>query len=409
MQLSLEDLCKFLMLEGMQKPESAKQAVTLLGQLRLREMARLSYTKEDWFQKEKQRLEEMQLHLEVLPEQEVRSFFRSSTLNQKPPAESAPTRPESLVPALPVPARDTPELLTPPSKQAERDKSVPELLAPPVSEANHQKDAPELPGPPLKQPEHSEGGQDSSARSLKQVGLQTPASDLRNMALMAGTPDKETRSVEKNDLLALLEVRISDTIQKKGRKMQLSLEDLCKFLMLEGMQKPESAKQAVTLLGQLRLREMARLSYTKEDWFQKEKQRLEEMQLHLEALPEQEVRSFFRSSTLSLQPAPELLTPPLKRQRTAPHDGDGLRAVFDKIDGDGSQQITRIEFIKACRQDTSIKEFFGIKGDIQQENGGRDQFESIFQCMDKNQDKKISWEEFQKFCQNELPAWLAQS
>uniref|UniRef100_A0A7S2JX14 EF-hand domain-containing protein n=1 Tax=Zooxanthella nutricula TaxID=1333877 RepID=A0A7S2JX14_9DINO len=49
--------------------------------------------------------------------------------------------------------------------------------------------------------------------------------------------------------------------------------------------------------------------------------------------------------------------------------------------------------IKVCRQDLGVAEFFGIPSTIRQEDGSRDTFEQVFQGIDDNDDRMISFEE----------------
>merc|ERR1711874_41861 len=44
-----------------------------------------------------------------------------------------------------------------------------------------------------------------------------------------------------------------------------------------------------------------------------------------------------------------------------------------------------------------VADFFGLPRKIRQEDGSRDKMESLFQKIDGNNDRKISWEEFFRF------------
>mmetsp|Transcript_63968 Transcript_63968/g.161203 ORF Transcript_63968/g.161203 Transcript_63968/m.161203 type:complete len:371 (+) Transcript_63968:44-1156(+) len=72
---------------------------------------------------------------------------------------------------------------------------------------------------------------------------------------------------------------------------------------------------------------------------------------------------------------------------------DSLRAIFDKCDLNSDGRINKREFIKACRQDAEVANFFEIPQNIRQEDGSRTRFEEKFQDMDKDSDREIRWAE----------------
>jgi hypothetical protein len=55
--------------------------------------------------------------------------------------------------------------------------------------------------------------------------------------------------------------------------------------------------------------------------------------------------------------------------------------------------------IKICRKDPDVARFFGLPSQILQEDGSRDQLEILFQGIDTNADREITWEEFSIFHQ----------
>ncbi|CAJ1377234.1 unnamed protein product [Effrenium voratum] len=74
-----------------------------------------------------------------------------------------------------------------------------------------------------------------------------------------------------------------------------------------------------------------------------------------------------------------------------------LRAVFDSCDVQRNGMVNKRELIKAIRRDAKMAEFFGLPMEIRQEDGSRDAMERLFQSMDSDADREITWEEFVSF------------
>uniref|UniRef100_A0A7S4SL61 EF-hand domain-containing protein n=1 Tax=Alexandrium monilatum TaxID=311494 RepID=A0A7S4SL61_9DINO len=72
-----------------------------------------------------------------------------------------------------------------------------------------------------------------------------------------------------------------------------------------------------------------------------------------------------------------------------------LRAVFDRVDVNGSGSISMIETIKALRTDERFAQALGFAGTVwvRQEDGTRDAFMRVFNRVDLDSDSTISWEE----------------
>merc|ERR1712196_166118 len=70
--------------------------------------------------------------------------------------------------------------------------------------------------------------------------------------------------------------------------------------------------------------------------------------------------------------------------------------IFDMCDIKGDNQINKRELIKACKSNKAIADFFKLPTAIRQEDG-RNQFESIFQAIDSDDNRELSWEEFKIF------------
>ena len=95
---------------------------------------------------------------------------------------------------------------------------------------------------------------------------------------------------------------------------------------------------------------------------------------------------------------------------TAPHcrasEAALRRAAMSGSRGDrnGDGVLSRIEVIKACRDDESIRVLLGLPRVIRQEDGTRDAFERVFQHLDADSSKSISFDEFMRvFGGSEFP------
>lgn len=76
---------------------------------------------------------------------------------------------------------------------------------------------------------------------------------------------------------------------------------------------------------------------------------------------------------------------------------DELLKIFKRCDKTPDGKITKREFIKACRSEPEIARFFGVPGYVRQEDDTRDRLEEIFQSMDQNHDRAVTWDEFRYF------------
>ena len=76
------------------------------------------------------------------------------------------------------------------------------------------------------------------------------------------------------------------------------------------------------------------------------------------------------------------------------------RRIFELVDRNADGMINPRELLIALRRKknrsvaAAVSAFLGLPTDIQQEGGGREAFENIFQGMDVNGDRKVSWVEF---------------
>jgi hypothetical protein len=74
-----------------------------------------------------------------------------------------------------------------------------------------------------------------------------------------------------------------------------------------------------------------------------------------------------------------------------------IQSVFEFIDKQQDGVLSRIEVIQACRRNKSIADVLGIPHVIKQEDGSRDLFEKVFQCIDSESDSEISYESFKQY------------
>lgn len=74
-----------------------------------------------------------------------------------------------------------------------------------------------------------------------------------------------------------------------------------------------------------------------------------------------------------------------------------LHSIFEKCDTNSDGHINKRELVLGIRRDATVAAFFGLPEVIRQEDGSRDQMEQIFQSLDKNDDREISWAEFRRW------------
>jgi len=74
-----------------------------------------------------------------------------------------------------------------------------------------------------------------------------------------------------------------------------------------------------------------------------------------------------------------------------------LRSIFDLCKSGSEEVINKRGLIKICRKDASVADFFGLASNIRQEDGSKDALERLFQAMDTDGDRQLSWSEFRSF------------
>jgi len=86
-----------------------------------------------------------------------------------------------------------------------------------------------------------------------------------------------------------------------------------------------------------------------------------------------------------------------------------LRAMFDRVDANGSGKVSMAETIKALQVDESFARVLGFDGPfrVRQEDGTRESFCRAFQQVDADGDRNISWEELLVFASGQRDANLA--
>lgn len=100
---------------------------------------------------------------------------------------------------------------------------------------------------------------------------------------------------------------------------------------------------------------------------------------------------------LAMRPNTAPTTPSGNGLRPEKVDKAQLRAVFDSVDTQQNGMVNKRELIKAIRRDAKMAEFFGLPMEIRQEDGSRDEMEKLFQAMDSDADREITWDEFVNF------------
>ncbi|CAJ1335245.1 unnamed protein product [Effrenium voratum] len=74
-----------------------------------------------------------------------------------------------------------------------------------------------------------------------------------------------------------------------------------------------------------------------------------------------------------------------------------LREAFRQCDNNNDNFVTKIELIKACKQHPKVAELFGVPAHLRDD--ARAQFEHVFQAMDKDSDRRVSFEEVKAYFQ----------
>jgi hypothetical protein len=72
-----------------------------------------------------------------------------------------------------------------------------------------------------------------------------------------------------------------------------------------------------------------------------------------------------------------------------------LEAIFASIDANGDGQLSAAEVIKAVRANPLVAQLIGLADhNVRQEDGSRDEFERVFQEIDRDQNRKLDRSEF---------------
>ena len=78
------------------------------------------------------------------------------------------------------------------------------------------------------------------------------------------------------------------------------------------------------------------------------------------------------------------------------------RAVFVAMDKNGDGAVDVREFILALRRSSdggaALARYTGMPARVRQEDGTREAFERVFQDMDANGDRMVTWPEFAAYC-----------
>lgn len=96
-------------------------------------------------------------------------------------------------------------------------------------------------------------------------------------------------------------------------------------------------------------------------------------------------------------PPPQKLPTAELAKRDSAEQANILLEIFSAVDKSGDGQVSKIELIKALRRSPGVPEFFGLPQYIRQEDGSRDLMEELFQEMDVDDDRNVSWDEFYDF------------
>jgi len=104
-----------------------------------------------------------------------------------------------------------------------------------------------------------------------------------------------------------------------------------------------------------------------------------------------------RRSSMAAPPPQKLPTVEVAKKRDSSMEVETLLEIFTEVDKNNNGSVSRAELIKACRRAPGVAEFFGLPSYIRQEDGSRDMLEELFQDMDVDNDKDVTWDEFVNF------------
>jgi len=82
-----------------------------------------------------------------------------------------------------------------------------------------------------------------------------------------------------------------------------------------------------------------------------------------------------------------------------PSGNADLRVLFSFMDKNGDGKVSRIEMIQALRKDPNAARYLGLPSKFKQGTPEHTEFERVFQRLDADGSKEISWEEFERICQ----------
>jgi len=82
------------------------------------------------------------------------------------------------------------------------------------------------------------------------------------------------------------------------------------------------------------------------------------------------------------------------------------RTIFTTLDRDGSNSVSKIELIVGLKSSHLVREFFGLPGQIRQEDAAtRRRLEDIFQSIDKDNNKSLTWDELELWINDNPSRW----
>lgn len=116
------------------------------------------------------------------------------------------------------------------------------------------------------------------------------------------------------------------------------------------------------------------------------------------ALTRPQVQSIATALALPARRKTEVLLSDIKEQLNTTDDARlAVRAAFKMIDKNNDGTLSRIEVIKALRTQEKVSELLKLPHVIRQEDGTRDNFEVVFQAIDRDDSKSISMSEFEDY------------
>ena len=110
------------------------------------------------------------------------------------------------------------------------------------------------------------------------------------------------------------------------------------------------------------------------------------------------------SDTVTIQES-EASPPDPAGESPAAAEAGSLRALFDFMDKNGDGKVSRIEMIQALRKDPNTRKYLGLPAHFRQGSPEHAAFEAVFQRLDADGSREITWAEFVRMAHIDPELW----